>query len=313
MEYRRLGQTGLRVSQIGLGAMTFGGQTDERTSMQIIDAAIDAGVNFIDTADVYTNGHSEAIVGEALEGKRDRVVIATKVRGRVGDGPNDEGLSRAHIMKAVEDSLRRLRTDYIDLYQVHSPDSTTPLVETLRTLDDLVRQGKVRYIGCSNFRAWQVCKALWAADVASVEQFISVQLRYNLLFRAVEREMLPFCDEIGIGAISYSPLAGGALSGKYQRGAAPPEGTRGANNPMFQRILNSRNFDIIERLEDIANSRDRALVDLALGWVLATRSVSCALIGATTMEQLNANLSALSWRPSEEDLREVEDAAAFYY
>ena len=205
MEYRQLGASGLKVSVIGLGGNTFGNAADEVQTAAIINRALDLGINFIDTADVYSRGVSEEYVGKAIKGRRHEALIATKVRGRMGDRPNDEGLSRAHIMAGIEASLRRLDTDYIDLYQVHSPDPATPIDETLRALDDLVHHGKVRYIGCSNFAAWQVCEALWTADRRNLTPFVSVQPPYNLLNRTIERELVPFCRRFGIGPIGLVP------------------------------------------------------------------------------------------------------------
>src|SRR5437588_6520209 len=233
MKIRRLGNTGLKVSEICLGTMTFGHQCDERTSFAILDKAAEHGVTFIDTADVYpvpptpeTAGRSEEIIGNWLQGKRDRFVLATKCRMRVGQEANDEGLSRRHILKAVEGSLRRLQTDTIDLYQPHSPDTEAPLDETLRALDDLVRQGKVRYLGCSNYPAWRVALALGESAARGWARLDCVQPRYNLLYRAIEAELLPLCRDQGLGVIAYNPLAGGFLTGRYQTLAAPPPGTR---------------------------------------------------------------------------------------
>src|SRR5947207_10063315 len=233
MQIKRLGRTGLKVSEVCLGTMTFGHQCDEPTSVAIMNKAAEKGINFIDTADVYpippspeTAGRTEEFVGRWLEGKRDRFVLATKCRMRVGKEPNDEGLSRRHILKAVEDSLRRLRTDFIDLYQPHSPDPDTPLDETLRALDDLVRQGKVRYLGCSNYPAWQIALALGLSAQHGWARFDCVQPRYNLLYREIETELVPLCRDQGLGIIAYNPLAGGFLSGRYQDNAPPPAGTR---------------------------------------------------------------------------------------
>ncbi|MDQ3699808.1 MAG: aldo/keto reductase, partial [Chloroflexota bacterium] len=212
MEYRQLGRSGLKVSAIGLGGNTFGNGADEAQTARIVHHALDVGVNFIDTADVYSRGVSEQYVGKAVAGRRQQAVIATKVRGQMGDLPNDSGLSRKHIMDGIEASLRRLNTDYVDLYQVHSVDQTTSIYETLATLDTLVQQGKVRYIGCSNFMAWQICEALWASDRKNLTPFVSVQPQYNVLERTIERELLPFCRQYGIGIIPYSPLAGGILT-----------------------------------------------------------------------------------------------------
>ncbi|MCS7045750.1 MAG: aldo/keto reductase, partial [Gemmataceae bacterium] len=261
MNHRRLGRTGLKVSEICLGTMTFGHQCDETTSFAILNKAADKGINFLDTADVYpvppaieTAGRTEEIVGRWLRGQRQRFVVATKCRIRVGPGPNDEGLSRRHIMQAVEDSLRRLQTDWIDLYQPHSPDPDTPLDETLRALDDLVRQGKVRYLGCSNYPAWQVALSLGVSARHGWARFDSVQPRYNLLYREIEAELLPLCRDQGLGVITYNPLAGGFLTGRYQALEAPPPGTRfalgGATGPLYrERYWQQAHFDAVQHLQ----------------------------------------------------------------
>ena len=309
MEYRSLGRTGLKVSELCLGTMTFGGQADEDASVRIIQRALDAGVNFIDTADIYpmggtmeTAGRTEEIVGKALRGRRDQVVLATKVRGATGPGPNDQGLSRRHIMQAVEASLRRLGTDYIDLYQPHWPDVETPLEETLRALDDLVRQGKVRYIGCSNFEAWRLCKGLWISDKLGLARFESLQPRYNLLDRRVEREHLPLCLEEGVGVIPYSPLGGGLLTGKYRAGEAPPAGTRGAMYPRFGRMLTEGNLRAVQAADDLARARGVTVAQFALGWLLSQPGVTAPIIGVTREEQLDELLGAAGLRLTPEEL-----------
>jgi len=305
MRIRRLGRTGLRVSEVCIGTMTFGYQADEETACAILDRAVDAGVNFLDTADVYpvppsleTVGRTEEIVGRWLKGRRDQIVLATKCRGRMGPGPNDEGLSRKHIMSAVEASLRRLQTDYIDLYQVHHPDEETPLEETLRAMDDLVRAGKVRYIGCSNFEAWRLCKALWISDKLHLARFDSVQPRYNLLYRAAERELLPLCVEEGVGVIAYNPLAGGLLTGKYRRDQPPPEGTRfalgGSSGPLYrQRYWRDRLFDGVDRVAEIAGRLGVTPAQLSLAWLLRQPALTSAIVGATRPEQLDESLKAV--------------------
>ena len=291
MRVKRMGRTGLKVSELCLGCMTFGGQCDEQASFAIMDRAVEAGCNFFDTANVYTEGRSEQIVGKWLKGRRDSIVLATKVRGPVGKGPNEGGLSRKHIMQAVEDSLRRFQTDYIDLYQVHSVDPETPLEETLRALDDLVRQGKVRYLGCSNFAAWQLCKALWVSDVRDLARFDCVQPRYNLIHRGIERELLPLCAEEGIGVIAYNPLAGGFLSGKYRQGQAPPSNTRFALRDLYvQRYWHDREFAAVERLKAIAAAHDNSLVPFAVAWVIHNPAVTSAIVGATSVAQLQESL-----------------------
>jgi aryl-alcohol dehydrogenase-like predicted oxidoreductase len=298
----RLGRTGLRVSEVCMGTMTFGSQADEEAAHAILDRALDAGVNFIDTADVYpvpptieTAGRTEEIVGRWLRGKRSRVVVASKCRGRVGLGPNDEGLSRAHILDAVEASLRRLQTDYIDLYQVHSPDADTPLEETLQALDDLVRSGKVRYLGCSNFEAWRLYKSLWVSDRLHLARFDCVQPRYNLLHREIERDLLPVCAEEGIGVIAYNPLAGGFLTGKYRRDEPPPEGTRfalgGGSGSLYRnRYWHARLFDAVDRVKEVAGSCGATPAQVSVAWLLQQPAVTSAIIGATRREQVEETL-----------------------
>ena len=310
MEYRRLGRTGLRVSPLCIGCWRMGGdQTDEATSLEILQKSLDAGINFIDTADVYTGGHSERIVAQVLAGRRAEIVLATKFRWRSQPGPNGEGASRKHIFEACEASLRRLGTDYIDLYQIHGWDGGTPIEETMDALTALVRAGKVRYIGCSNFSALQLCRALWAADQFGGSKFVSVQPHYNLLDRGAENELLPFCLEMGIGCINYSPLAGGVLTGKYRRGAEVPEGTRAAREEHMRRRLDDRMFDRLDRLEQYAREQGRTLTHLALAYLLAQPWVSSPIIGATSVVQLQESLDALDWRMSAEEAKKVRDLA----
>ncbi|MCC7353095.1 MAG: aldo/keto reductase, partial [Anaerolineae bacterium] len=256
MEYRRLGRTGLKVSELCLGTGVFSAPVDEETSHRILSAAFSGGINFIDTADIYSGwvahvGSSEEIIGRWLKNQpRGQLVIATKVRGSMGEGPNDQGLSRVHIMHAVEASLRRLQTDYIDLYQTHSPDDTTPLDETLRALDDLVHQGKVRYIGCSNYPAWKLCKALWVSDKHGLARYDCLQPHYNLIRRAeFERELMPLCQDQGLGVIPYSPLAGGFLTGKYRKDQPIPPNSRGEKNQRIQEWMNDeKKMALLDRL-----------------------------------------------------------------
>lgn len=313
MKIRRLGTTGLKVSEVCLGTMTFGHQCDERTSFAIMDRAAEHGVNFIDTADVYpvpptpeTAGATESLVGAWLEGKRDRFVLATKCCLRVGHGPNDEGLSRRHIMKAVEDSLRRLRTDYIDLYQAHRPDPDTPLEETLRAFDDLVRQGKVRYLGVSNYQAWQVALALGISDGQGWMRLDCVQPRYNLLFREAESELFPLCQARGLGVLAYNPLAGGLLTGKYLGEREPTEGARfalgGKTGQLYRdRYWHQAQFDAVQRLHTYFAQRDKPLLQVAIAWVLAQPAVTCAIVGASKPEQLDASLPAVNLTLTEEE------------
>jgi aryl-alcohol dehydrogenase-like predicted oxidoreductase len=305
MNIRRLGRTGLRVSEICLGTMTFGHQCDEATSFAIMDKAAEHGVTFLDTADVYpvppspeTAGWTEQIVGAWLQGKRDRFVVATKCRMRVGHGPNDEGLSRKHILQAAEDSLRRLRTDYIDLYQPHSPDPDTPIEETLAALDALVRQGKVRYLGCSNYPAWLTALALGISAREGWARFDCVQPRYNLLYREIEAELLPLCRDQGLGVIAYNPLAGGFLSGKYRATDPPVAGTRftlGKTGDLYrERYWQQAQFEAVEHLRKALNLAGRSLVQVAIAWVLAQPGITSAIIGASRPEQLDDSLKAVN-------------------
>jgi aryl-alcohol dehydrogenase-like predicted oxidoreductase len=299
-----MGNTGLKVTEICLGTMTFGHQCDEPTSFAILDKAAEHGVNFLDTADAYpvppspeTAGRTEVIVGNWLQGRRDRFVLATKCRIRVGHGANDEGLSRRHILKAVEDSLRRLRTDYIDLYQAHMPDADTPLDETLRAFDALVRQGKVRYIGCSNYPAWQVALGLGICARLGLARLDCVQPRYNLLYREIESELLPLCRDQGLGVIVYNPLAGGFLSGKYRSLETLPPGTRftlGKTGDLYrERYWQQAQHEAVEHLRRFLEPRGKSMVQVAIAWVLAQPGITSAIVGASRPEQLEESLGAV--------------------
>ena len=312
MKIRRMGRTGLKVSEICLGTMTFGHQCDEKTSFAILDRATEAGVNFIDTADVYpvpptpeTSGRTEEIIGKWLQGKRDRFVLATKCRMRVGHGPNDEGLSRKHILKAVEDSLRRLKTDVIDLYQAHSFDPETPQDETLRAFDDLVHQGKVRYLGCSNFAAWQLALGLGISAQLGLARYDCVQPRYNLLYREIEAELLPLCRDQGLGVIAYNPLAGGFLSGKYQSLDPPPAGTRfslGKTGELYRdRYWQQSQLQAVEHIRAHFLPRGKSLVTVAVAWVLAQPGITSAIIGAIKPSQLDEILAAVDCTQEEQE------------
>ena len=303
MEFRQLGDSGLKVSAIGLGTNNFGARVDAEGTAKVIDQALHEGINLLDTANIYSRGLSEEYIGRALKGRRHEAVIATKVGGRMGDGPNDEGASRKHIRHEIEESLRRLDTDYVDLYQIHFVDETTPIEETVRVLDDLVKEGKVRYTGCSNFAAWQVCEGVWTSESLGLTSFSSVQPHYSMLVREPERELVPFCDEYGIGILPYFPLASGFLTGKYRRGQPAPAGTRLAENDRGMFV--DANYDLIEALESFAEQRGHSLLELAFAWLLARPAVSSVIAGATKPEQVTANAKAVAWHLTDDDLTQV--------
>ena len=316
MEYRRMGRTGLKVSTICMGTMQFGWSTDEPSAHAIMSRAVDLGINFFDTADVYSRwvegnpgGVAETHIGNWLAGgavRRDQVVIATKVKGEMGPGPNDRGLSRAHIMNAVEASLRRLQTDYIDLYQTHSPDHETPLDETLRAMDDLVRDGKVRYVGCSNYPAWLLAKSLWISDVQRLVRFDCLQPRYSHVHRAeFERELQPLCLDQGIGVIPYSPLAAGFLTGKYRRDAPLPDSKRVGT--VQHHYMNERGFAAVDKLEEIGRAHDATIAQTAISWCLANPAVTSAIIGATSIAQLEDTVKGAYVKLSAEEKAALDD------
>lgn len=307
MEYRRIGTSGLKVSQVGLGGNNFGGRANEQSSINVINYALDMGINFIDTADSYAKGHSEELVGKAVKGKRSQVIIATKFGNPRTVGVNKQLGSRSHIMLALEDSLRRLGTDYIDLYYLHYPDPATPIEETLRALDDLVRAGKVRYIACSNFTAWQLSDALWTSKFNKLESFIAVQVKYNLLERNIEQELVPCCQTYGVGIIPWAPLAGGFLTGKYQRGREIPAGTRFANPPSTYRdFMTDGNFDRLTKLEVFAVERGRSIGELAVAWLLSHPWLGSVIAGAMNVEELSANVAAANWKLTTEDTVQLD-------
>jgi 1-deoxyxylulose-5-phosphate synthase len=319
MQTVRLGRTGLKVSQICLGTMTFGLQTERGESFAIMDAADELGIDFLDVADVYpvggtleTAGRTEEIVGDWLAGKRDRFVLATKVYNPMGPGPNDRGNSRRHVIAACEASLRRLRTDYVDLYYIHRWDPETPVDETLEAFDDLRRAGKIRYAGCSNVAAWQLVSSLWSADRLRTLRFDAVQPRYNLLYREIEAELLPAAQAHGVGAVVFNPLAGGMLTGKYRRGEAPREGTRftlGQAARLYQtRYWQDATIETVERLAADLSSRGISITHAALRWVLDQPGVTAAIVGASRAMQLRDSLKALDLALGEED-RAALDAA----
>jgi len=305
-----MGRTGLKVSPICLGAMNYGDPVSETESISIVKSAMAAGVNFFDTADAYAKTRSEEILGKALKGERHSVVIATKVAVPTGPGPNDGGLSRKHIMQAVENSLRRLQTDYIDLYYAHMPDYDTPLEETLCAMDDLVQQGKVRYIGCSNFSVWQLCKALRVSELHNLARFDCVQPPYNLLTRDIEYEMLPLCASEGMGVCVYNPLAGEMLTGKHQFGKPPAEGrfTHELLGPGYlERYWSEINFKAVEKLQQIAKEHGCSLAQFALAWILSNETITSVLSGTTALEQLEENLAAAEIKLSPEELQACDE------
>jgi aryl-alcohol dehydrogenase-like predicted oxidoreductase len=315
MEYRRLGETGLMVSELCLGCMTFGRETDEEDSKGLVGRFLDAGGNFIDTADVYSKGVSEEISGSAIRRVRDDVVLATKVRFPMGDGPNDAGLSRKHVTQGCEASLRRLGTDFIDLYQVHCWDAATPLEETLSALTDLVRAGKVRYVGVSNFTAWQIMKSVCVSEANGFERFVCLQPQYSLVERNVEYEILPVCEEGGLGVIPWSPLGGGFLSGKYRRGEEPPEGSRISEavesmEEYWDRRATERNWRVLDVVGEIAEATGRSYSQIALNWLLRQPTVTAPILGVRTMEQLEDNLGAAGWELDEDQVRRLSEAGA---
>jgi aryl-alcohol dehydrogenase-like predicted oxidoreductase len=315
-----MGRTGLKVSEICLGTMTFGMQCDEAASFAIMDTAFEQGIDFFDTADGYpmggtlaTVGSTETIVGKWLKGRRDKIVLATKCWVPMGPGANDRGLSRKHIFDAVEASLRRLQTDYIDLYQAHSPDPDTPLDETMRAYDDLVRQGKVRYLGCSNFKAWLLASALWISDKHGYARFDCHQPRYNILFREIENELLPLCHHEGVGVIAYNPLAGGFLTGKYQAQAAPAKETRfgflsgPAQSIYHKRYWQDAQFAAVDHLQKFFEPRNKSLTHVAIAWVLAQPDVTSAIVGATSSAQLKQSVPATEMTLDSEELEVCDD------
>jgi len=308
MEYRNLGRAGVKVSAVGLGCNQFGGVVDREGARAIVHRALDLGLNFFDTADVYGNrGGSEEFLGDALAGEWGRVVLATKFQGAMGEGPNDRGTSRYHLQQAVEASLRRLKTDHIDLYQVHNWDEGARIEETLRALDDLVRSGKVRYIGASNFAAWQLCRANDLAEMRGWESFVTIQPHYHMLERKIERELIPYCRWAGVGVLPYFPLAGGFLTGKYRRGEPPPRGSRGERSAYVQKYLIDSNFDILDKLRAFAEARGHTTGELAVAWLLAQPQVCSVISGATRPEQVTANTAAAGWALTPEELTEIRE------
>jgi aryl-alcohol dehydrogenase-like predicted oxidoreductase len=307
VEFRNLGNSGLRVSVVGLGCNNFGGRVDLDGTRAVLDAAIDEGINLLDTADVYGGrGASEELMGTALKGKRQQVVLATKFASPMGEGPMYQGGSRKWIIQAVEDSLRRLQTDYIDLYQIHRPDPNTPIEETMRALDDLVTSGKVRYIGHSNFTGWMTAEAHYVARYEHLTPFVSAQNEWSLLNRRVEHDLVPACAEFNVGVLPYFPLASGLLTGKYKRGQESPQGTRLAAGPMADRMLTESNFDKVEKLEAFARDHGHTLLELAFGWLASQPTVASVIAGATKPEQVKSNVESGNWRLTAEEMAEVD-------
>ncbi|MBI3244131.1 MAG: aldo/keto reductase [Chloroflexi bacterium] len=318
MEYRALGRTDLNVSEICLGTMQFKWTTDEAASYEVMDAFVEAGGNFIDTADVYSNwapglkgGEAETVIGEWMKQRkrRDKIVLATKVRGRMWDGPDGEGLSRQHILRAAEDSLRRLQTDVIDLYQTHWPDDNTPIEETMRALDDLVKQGKVRFLGCSNYSGKQLTEAINASRAAGLAEYLVIQPHYSLVERReFETNVYEAVKQFGLAIIPYSPLGRGFLTGKYRRGQPLPESKRRGS---VEKLLNDKNFDLLDKLEAIGRARGRTPGQIALGWALAKENMAAPIIGANTVEQLNDSLGAAGLKLAAEEVAELDRLSAW--
>ncbi len=319
MDYKKLGRTGLKVSPLCMGTMQFGWSVNESDTHKILSATLDAGINFIDTADVYSKwvvgnpgGVSEIFIGNWMKQNkipRDQIVLATKVRGEMGKGPNDQGLSRVHIVNAVEASLRRLQTDYIDLYQSHWTDDDTPVEETLRAFDDLLKQGKVRYAGASNYAAWELMQALWTSDKNNLVRYDSIQPHYNLLHRdEFERELRAVCASYGIAVIPYSPLAGGFLTGKYRKNAPLPESKRAEGR---KREMTDKNFALIDEMEVIALRHEATISQIALAWMLADPIITSPIIGATSIDQLEENLGSLKVKLGEDEIASLNKLTAW--
>ena len=310
MEYVNLGRAGVKVSRICLGCMSFGNSAEWMLEIDevrpIIRKALDLGINFFDTANVYSRGRSEEIIGELLKDYREDVVIATKVYGKMEEGPNDRGLSRLHILRQIEGSLERLQTDYVDLYQIHRWDYETPIEETLRTLDDLVHQGKVRYIGASSMWAWQFAKALWTSDRLGLERFVSMQNHYNLCYREEEREMIPLCKEEGIATIPWSPLARGFLTGKYKRDKEPDSARYRSDRWLKERFFRPEDWDVLDALLEVAAEKGVPLAEVALAW-LFEKGVTAPIVGVTKVEHVKQAVESLEVRLTPDDVRRLEE------
>ena len=311
MQYKKLGRTGLKVSTIGIGTMFFGTQVNEDEAIKILDVAFEKGINLFDTANAYTGGLSEEIVGKALQNKRHSIVLATKVGHKQGPGPNDFGLSREHVMLAVENSLKRLGTDYIDIYYAHTPDYSTPIEETLRAFDNLVQQGKVRYIACSNIRAWQLIKSLWVSDKCNLARFDCIQSVYNLLTRDIEYELLPCCEGEGIGVTVFNPLAAGLLTGKYDPNKPPPPDNRFGRERTGERerdlYWSPVNFQAVAHLKKIADAHNRNMVQFSLAWIINNPLISSAIAGFSSAKQLEENLGAVDIKLTAEENKACDE------
>jgi aryl-alcohol dehydrogenase-like predicted oxidoreductase len=298
VEFRTFPKTGLKVSRLSFGTMTFGAQTDEATARRMVDCCFDAGINFLDTANVYNRGAAEIIVGKTLKGRRDKVILASKVRGKMGNEPDEEGLSRAAMRKAIDASLQRLGTDYVDLYYLHQPDYATPIEETLETMEEFVRAGKVRFPAISNYAAWQVAEILWICEKRGYKPYFISQPMYNLIARGIEEEYLPFCQRFGVAVVPYNPLAGGLLTGKHSLPTGPTPGTRFDGNKLYQdRYWLEDDFAAVEELRAIAAEAGRTLIELALQWLLTQSVVDSIILGASRLEQLEENLRAAEGGP----------------
>ena len=309
MEYRNLGRSGLQVSAVGLGCNNIGRQVDQAGTVDIVNKCVEMGITYFDTADVYgaERGRSEEFLGKALKPHRRNVVLATKGSGRMGEGPYWAGNSRRYLMDALDASLRRLDTDYVDLYELHFPDPRTPIEETLRALEDMVRSGKVRYVGCCNFSLAQVCEAAAASGAAHTVSFVSAQNRYNLLEREIRDELIPACERLGMGILPYYPLASGLLTGKYRRDEPTPQGTRLTSGIHFYAgVLESADYDLLDRLTAFAAERGHSLLELAIGWLASQPAVGSVMTGATRVEQIEQNAKAGDWRLTSEEMKEVD-------
>ena len=313
MDYRRIGRSGLKVSEVCLGTMTFGHGTGEAEAKRMVDLAFEKGVNFFDTANTYGNGQSEILLGRALKGRREEAVVTTKFFNPTGPGLNDSGTSRVHIMKAIESSLRRLQMDYVDIYYVHHVDTQTPVEETLRTLDDLVRQGKVRYIACSNFQAWRLMEALWISETKNLTRFVCNQLQYSLVVRDIEQDVIPACELTGLGVVAWSPLAGGFLSGKYKLGERKLAGTRSEERWGYPEQCFAANADeTLAELLSLSEQAGHTTAQIALRWVLEQPVIASAIVGARTVKQLEENLGATGWHLEGEILERLNKVSQLF-